>query len=66
MRAVAQTYTWIARVFRDGHRLFEATKQSTTEVPPAGQVQDIVDRRGKPCRVKILGRWCEEASNETA
>jgi hypothetical protein len=54
---MSHTYAWIARVFRNGDRLFEATKQSTMEAPQAGVVEDMVDHQGKPCRVEILGRW---------
>jgi hypothetical protein len=52
-RKMSGTYTWIARVFRNGDRLFEAIKQSTTEAPQADQIEDMVDHMGKPCRVKM-------------
>jgi hypothetical protein len=44
-------------VFRNGERLFEATKQSTIESPQAGHVEDMLDPHGKPCRVEVLGNW---------
>jgi hypothetical protein len=48
------SYTWIARVFQKGERLFEATKQSAVKVPKKDNIEEMQDGRGKTHRVRVL------------